>query len=166
VTDLSRLGRNNALVAYYTELFFPERDVRLIALGDTNVILDQLLDRVPFADNAEKILGMSENGEIDGLMNASSATDIYFILRKMAGHEQSKELLKRLFPILDVIEVGKGDLVRAMELDFSGYEDAVAASCAKRVKADHIITRNVHHFKSSPVPAIEPGDFVNKFLGI
>jgi DNA invertase Pin-like site-specific DNA recombinase len=29
--DLSRLGRNNAMVAYYTELFFPDNNVRLIA---------------------------------------------------------------------------------------------------------------------------------------
>ena len=32
--DLSRLGRNNALVAYYTEIFFPDNDIRLIAIGD------------------------------------------------------------------------------------------------------------------------------------
>ena len=32
--DLSRLGRNNAIVAYYTEMFFPDRGIRLIALND------------------------------------------------------------------------------------------------------------------------------------
>ena len=32
--DLSRLGRNNALVAYYTELVFPDADVRFIAIND------------------------------------------------------------------------------------------------------------------------------------
>ena len=32
--DLSRFGRNNALVAYYTELVFPEADVRFIAVND------------------------------------------------------------------------------------------------------------------------------------
>jgi len=32
--DLSRLGRNNALVAYYTEIFFPQNDIRFIALND------------------------------------------------------------------------------------------------------------------------------------
>ncbi|MCL2684984.1 MAG: recombinase family protein [Candidatus Bathyarchaeota archaeon] len=32
--DLSRLGRNNAMVAYYTELFFPDNNVRLIAVND------------------------------------------------------------------------------------------------------------------------------------
>ena len=32
--DLSRLGRNNAMVAMYVELFFPEHDVRLICIND------------------------------------------------------------------------------------------------------------------------------------
>jgi DNA invertase Pin-like site-specific DNA recombinase len=32
--DLSRLGRNNALVAFYTEIFFIEKRVRFIALNE------------------------------------------------------------------------------------------------------------------------------------
>lgn len=32
--DLSRLGRNNARIAHYTEIFFPENDVRYIAVND------------------------------------------------------------------------------------------------------------------------------------
>ena len=32
--DLSRLGRNNALVAYYTEIFFPDNDVRFICTSE------------------------------------------------------------------------------------------------------------------------------------
>lgn len=32
--DLSRLGRNNAIVAHYTEIYFPENDVRFIAVTD------------------------------------------------------------------------------------------------------------------------------------
>ena len=32
--DLSRLGRNNALVAYYTEIYFVERQIRFIAIND------------------------------------------------------------------------------------------------------------------------------------
>ncbi len=32
--DLSRLRRNNALVAHYTEILFPENDIRYIAVND------------------------------------------------------------------------------------------------------------------------------------
>lgn len=34
VKDLSRLGRNNAMVALYTEIIFPDNDVRFIAIND------------------------------------------------------------------------------------------------------------------------------------
>ena len=34
VKDLSRLGRNNAMVALYTEMIFPDNDVRFIAIND------------------------------------------------------------------------------------------------------------------------------------
>ncbi|MDL2287379.1 recombinase family protein [Eubacteriales bacterium OttesenSCG-928-G02] len=32
--DLSRLGRNNAMVAYYTEIVFQDYDIRFIAIND------------------------------------------------------------------------------------------------------------------------------------
>jgi len=32
--DLSRLGRNNAMVAYYTEIVFPDADIRFICIDD------------------------------------------------------------------------------------------------------------------------------------
>ena len=32
--DLSRLGRNNAMVAYYTEILFPQKRVRFIAVNE------------------------------------------------------------------------------------------------------------------------------------
>ena len=35
IKDLSRLGRNNALVAFYTEIFFQDKDIRLIAINDS-----------------------------------------------------------------------------------------------------------------------------------
>jgi DNA invertase Pin-like site-specific DNA recombinase len=34
VKDLSRLGRNNAIVAHYTEMYFPQNDIRFIAIND------------------------------------------------------------------------------------------------------------------------------------
>jgi len=35
VKDMSRLGRLNALVTYYTDLYFPDHDVRFIAVDDS-----------------------------------------------------------------------------------------------------------------------------------
>jgi hypothetical protein len=50
-----------------------------------------------------------------------------------------------------------------MELDMTDYEDALAAQCAKRIKADCIVTRNTADFMASPVPAKEPSAFLRQF---
>ena len=130
---------------------------------DTNIILDHLLDRVPFADYADKIIKLSEDGKITGMITASSATDIYYVLRKIIGHDRAIEALNTIFLIFDVTDVGKPDLLYAIKMRMSDYEDAVLASCAKKIKADYIITRNPKHFTLSPVQSILPEEFINQF---
>lgn len=133
-------------------------------LIDTNVIIDYLADRIPFADHAEKVIELCEQGELTGVLTASAATDIYYILRKAIGREQTLEHLKLLLSILEIADVGKTDLLRAMELDMPDFEDALAAQCARRVKAEFIVTRNVSDFLKSAVTAISPEDFLSRFF--
>ena len=47
--------------------------------------------------------------------------------------------------------------------DMTDFEDALLACCAKRVKADYIVTRNKVDFKLSPVTPISPEDFLEKY---
>jgi hypothetical protein len=51
----------------------------------------------------------------------------------------------------------------AANMGFSDFEDAVTASTAIREYADYIITRNAKDFTNSPVPVINPIDFLNKY---
>ena len=48
VKDLSRLGRNNAMVALYTEMIFPDNDVRFIAINDNIDSINGDNDIMPF----------------------------------------------------------------------------------------------------------------------
>ena len=132
-------------------------------LIDTNIIIDYLDDRAPYADNAEIILNLCEKGKLTGVLTASSVTDIFYIMRKKTGREKALVSLKLLFSVFDVAEVGKNDLLRAMESTITDFEDALMAVCAKRVKAACIITRNVRDYADSPVSAMLPEDFLNKF---
>ncbi|GHU91442.1 DNA-binding protein [Clostridia bacterium] len=133
-------------------------------LIDTNIFVDYLVDQAPFADNAERIIELCENGDIVGVLTASAVTDIYYICRKVASHNQLLDSLKALFSILDIADVGKSDLLRAMDININDLEDALVAQCAKRVRADYIVTRNEKDFTKSAVPAISPEDFLHKFF--
>jgi predicted nucleic acid-binding protein len=134
---------------------------------DTNIIIDYLADQAPFADQAEKIINLCERRELTGFLSASAVTDIYYIMRKIIGHEKTMKSLKLLFSVFEVAEVGKSDLLHAMDAGMRDFEDALVSVCAKRVKAEYIITRNIGDFKISPVLSMQPEAFLDKFfLGV
>lgn len=132
-------------------------------LIDTNVIIDYLADRAPFADHAEQVLTLCERGDAGGFVTASAITDIYYVVRKAVGREKTLEAIRTLCSFLNIAEVGKADILNAMEIDMSDYEGALAAQCAKRIKADCIITRDLSDYVGSPIPAKDPVTFLKQF---
>jgi len=54
-------------------------------LIDTNVVLDFLLDRDPFGENAAKLFEKIDVGEVEGLIAATTVTNIYYIVRLKQG---------------------------------------------------------------------------------
>ena len=133
-------------------------------LIDTNIIIDYLADRAPFAAYAEKVIDLCATGEAEGMLTANSATDIYYIIRKVAGRDAALRHMKALFDVLGITDVGRGDILHAMEMDMQDFEDALAAVCAKRASADFIVTRDGKGFKDAPVPSISPTDLLRRFF--
>ena len=131
------------------------------ALIDTNVILDALMRRTPFNTVAEEIILLSAEGKISACIIASSVTDIYNILKKhMKRTEPARLAILKLMSIVDVLDVTGFDCEKACALQMEDYEDALIAYCAKKHKADSIVTRDLKHFEGSPVKAIAPDDFL------
>jgi len=129
-------------------------------LIDTNIIIDYLADRTPFAADSERVIEMCIDEYAEGALSASAVTDIYYIMRKVTGREKALIKIRPLLEILDVVSVGKSEILKAMELDIPDFEDALAAVCAERIKANYIVTRNTKDFKNSSVKAITPKDLV------
>lgn len=136
----------------------------MIILIDTNVILDILQKRKPFFADSYQALQQAIRSNIDCLISASTATDIFYILRKYLGSAtEAKEQLENLTKIVNFADVQGIDIHSALISKFSDFEDAVVASIAERLKASYILTRNLKDFKDSTVPAILPKDFLKKF---
>ncbi len=51
-------------------------------LIDINIVLDVLLNRKPFVEDAVKTFRQAEKGQIEAHITASSVTDLVYILRK------------------------------------------------------------------------------------
>ena len=126
-------------------------------LIDTNIILDVLMEREPWAESAQAVLLAVAEEKAEGCITASTLTDIHYILRKhLKNREQLRQTLLGLITVVKVLDVTGADCEKAFELPMSDYEDALLAYCANRHKAGHIVTRNEKHFEGSPVPAISP----------
>lgn len=126
------------------------------ALIDTNVILDVLCNRAGFVEDALKVFKVCEINQITGCISALSIPNIVYIMCKELDRERISEILRSLTSIFTVVDLREADLLKAAELDFSDYEDALQSVCALRSKADFIVTRNLKDFRNSPVPAIKP----------
>ncbi|GHT79310.1 DNA-binding protein [Actinomycetota bacterium] len=129
----------------------------MIAFIDTNVIIDVLSKR-PGYETSAPILEMCEAGNITGYATTSTITDIVYILSQYLDKKTAKQKTAELLEILELAVVEKADIQKALDHEMADFEDAVLALCAKRHKADMIITRNIKDFKLSPVDAVEPDD--------
>jgi len=135
----------------------------MVILIDTNIILDYLLTRQPFSDNADKILNLCLQQKCNGYIAAHSVTNIFFILRKNFSVSERKKMLIKLCEFIEVAGIQKKQIIDALlNEDFDDLEDRLQVECARMVNADYIITRNISDFSTSPIPAILPEDFLKK----
>ncbi|GHV30612.1 hypothetical protein AGMMS4952_17900 [Spirochaetia bacterium] len=98
-----------------------------------------------------------------GYVSTISITDVMYILRKYNEQNKVSNALQKLISILTVAVVTQDNLMYGFSGKMNDFEDAVQSSCSDRVGVDYIITRNVKDFKSSPVPAITPDEFLERW---
>lgn len=133
-------------------------------LIDTNIVLDVLLRRTDFFDASYNVLKLSALDKAEALVTANTITDIYYILQRAnKDHAKSKEAIVKLLNLVSIADVLASDVMNTLSSKITDFEDALVGTIAKRVKADYIVTRNIKDFHNSPVPAIDPKDFLAQF---
>jgi predicted nucleic acid-binding protein len=132
-------------------------------LIDTNVLLDYLLMREPFQEDANKIVKLCADKKVNGCVAAHSISNIFYILRKDYNAAERRKMLIYICKIFDVEVIDKTKLCQALNNeDFSDFEDCLQTECAKSYGADYIITRNLQDFSNSDVPAVTPSTFLSQ----
>lgn len=130
-------------------------------LVDTNILLDYLLTREPFYEDAKKVVLTCTEGETEGCIAAHSISNMFYILRKDYDVKDRQEILTNLCTIFDVEGIDKVKLLSGLQNEnFSDFEDCLQMECAKAYNAEYIVTRNVDDYRSSEVKAILPKDYL------
>lgn len=130
-------------------------------LIDTNVILDNLLERAPDTEYADRIFDLCSSERLKGYVASHSILNAYYIMRKHFPDEERRRALLDICKMVLIVGTDERMIVDALKYDdFRDFEDCVVAKCAESCNADYIITRNVKDFANSSVKAITPDDFL------
>jgi predicted nucleic acid-binding protein len=130
------------------------------ALFDNNVVIDVLQGRPEFIDDSYESLRLVAQGKVEGHIAASSLVDVWYILKKSLGADGSRMAIVNLTAALHVCDTRAASVAEALTSPMTDFADAVLAACARRIGADVIVTRDLHDFSASPVPAVTPAALV------
>ena len=134
-------------------------------LIDTDVIMDFIVDREPFASDAEKIIDLCIEKQISCCVAAHTIPNLFYILRKYLSIEERRDILLGICKMFLVIGIDSDKLESALQdSSFEDFEDCLQVQCANDFLADFIVTRNVQDFINSTIPALEPTGVIAKLL--
>ncbi len=111
-------------------------------LLDTNIIVDDALEREPFWQTSEQVLVLIEQRQVEGFISASTFSDLYYIIRKARGRDWTIAYLRQLVLFCQIANVDSASINMALSSNFKDFEDAIQYSTAVNNNFDAIITRN------------------------
>ena len=133
-------------------------------LVDTNIFLDVLFKRVGFAIEGRAVLNWCSSNQGSAWMAWHSLANLHYLGTKHVGGAKTEVFIDF---VLDTFEISPTDTRSARfarMLPMNDFEDAMQVAAADMAKADFIITRNLKDYKASPIPAISPEEFVERFV--
>ena len=128
---------------------------------DTDVALDHLADRQPFAEYAHRLLALAESGELTICASSLSFSNLYYILRKLKGHDEALALLRKLKLLVRVSAVSEAEIQSALASNFKDFVDAIQHFAAKMEgDVSVIVTRNKTDYSASEIAVLSPDEFL------
>lgn len=132
-------------------------------LLDTNVLIDFIADREPYAADVRTLCIASTFGDVQLWVSTQSYADAYYSLRKFAPEEEVKSALLASLEFFVPCGTHAADLRPALESEWHDIEDYLIAYSTKRMGAVSLITRDKEMARKSPVPAYTAAEFL-KYL--
>jgi predicted nucleic acid-binding protein len=124
-------------------------------LVDTNIVLDFLLQREPFSQDAELLFQAIDAGQVIGHVTATTLTDIFYISRKhTCSIEQARQAVSETLTAMVICPIDRAVLESAFNSGLVDFEDAVQIFGAVAQGLDAILTRDNQGFLSSPIPVL------------
>ena len=101
---------------------------------NTDVIVDHLTDRDPFANHSSLVFELYEQSKIKIHISAISVNNIYYVSRRIIGRKKTWYLIDELTDNIEVIGTTKNEIKNAIHGDFKDFEDSIQYQTALTLK--------------------------------
>ena len=125
-------------------------------LFDTNVLVDLVLARPPWAADTGDLLFALKAGRGRACMAIHTVTTISYLVERERGRRHARIAVQMLLDTVEVVPLFDRDLHQAFGSDIADFEDALQVMAARSCGAQWIATRNLRDFVHSPIPALPP----------
>lgn len=127
-------------------------------LLDINILLDVVLERMPWAPEGALLLSALENGTAEGFVAAHTVPTVYYLISKDRGKAAANAAVSDILRLIRVVPLQNEDFQKAMILEMRDYEDAIQAVAALRVGCDFIVSRNSKDYRRVSIPVRTAGE--------
>ena len=136
------------------------------AFVDTDVILDLLAERIPFFHFSAVLFTFAEMKKLELYTSPLILANAFYILRKQLGNNDAKNALRKLRILVHVVDSSESIIDKALNSDFTDFEDAIQYYTALEHGIKIILTRNVRDYKKASVIIQTPEEFLvtNKLI--
>ena len=133
---------------------------------DTDVILDLLAQRIPFFHFSAVLFTFAEMKKLELYTSPLILSNTFYILRKQLGNNEAKNALRKLRILLHVIDSSESIIDKALNSDFTDFEDAIQYYTVLEHGIKIILTKNVRDYKNASVIVQTPEAYLvtNKLI--
>ena len=127
---------------------------------DTDVILDLLARRIPHFHFSAVLFTFAEMKKLELYTTPLIIANTFYILRKQLGNESAKNVLRKLRILLHIIDSTESIIDKALNSDFSDFEDAIQYYTALEYGIPVILTRNIRDYKKASIVVQTPESYL------
>ncbi len=134
------------------------------AFLDTNIFVDLICHREPFAEEAKMIFALGMTHRVQLCVSALTIVNTIYIGRHY--HIDQQELKSKIDgcnAYVNCLDISAYHIAESLKADWKDFEDAVQYHCAKDEEADCIVTRDKSGFDKSALTVYSPSEFLNLF---
>lgn len=130
---------------------------------DTDVMMDFLTKRAPFAVAAMKLMEYSNRKALELNISSLCLSNVYYLISRIENKSKAREKIKGILQLVHTLSVHKSTIEKAVYSNFKDFEDAIQNFCADENGIQIIITRNVKDYAKSNLSIQTPKEFIAEF---